>query len=199
MVRKNPIFILASTSARRTALLTKIGLVHKVVPSNYKEDMHLPLSPEKLTTYLALQKARHVAATHKEDIIIAADTIVVCDNTVLGKAHTKEEARKMLRMLSGKKHHVITGLTVIIPGVITENFAVSSTVYFKKLTPEEINWYVATGEPLEKAGGYAIQERGGLFVEKIEGSYSSVVGLPLEVLYEILKKHNVFNLTNANT
>ena len=191
--------ILASQSPRRSALLRQLGISFTVIPSGYDEKMHPPLSPQKLVAYLSLQKAARVAAIHKEDLIIAADTVVIIGKTILGKAHSVAEARSMLHRLSGKKHIVVTGLTVVFPPAaesaaspldkpLTKTCVVSSAVYFKKLTPAEIDWYVATSEPLGKAGAYAIQERGALFVEKIDGSYSAIVGLPLEKLYALLKK-----------
>lgn len=189
--------ILASTSPRRKDLLSQIGLTFTIVPSDFEEDMSLPLSPDKLTMHLSKEKALAVAKDYPDAVIIGADTVVAIDGAVLGKAHTKEDAQRMLSMLSGKTHQVITGLTVIIPagesptGVqIIESVASINDVTFKPLAAEEIEWYIQTGEPLEKAGAYGIQGFGAMFVEKIEGSYSGIVGLPLEILYEIFRRND---------
>jgi septum formation protein len=159
--------------------------------------MSLPLSPDMLTMHLSKEKALAVAKDYPDAVIIGADTVVAIDGAVLGKAHTKEDAQRMLSMLSGKTHQVITGLTVIIPagesptGVqIIESVASINDVTFKPLAAEEIEWYIQTGEPLEKAGAYGIQGFGAMFVEKIEGSYSGIVGLPLEILYEIFRRND---------
>jgi len=189
--------ILASTSPRRKDLLSQIGLTFTIVPSDFEEDMSLPLSPDMLTMHLSKEKALAVAKDYPDAVIIGADTVVAIDGAVLGKAHTNEDAQRMLSMLSGKTHQVITGLTVIIPagesptGVqIIESVASINDVTFKPLAAEEIEWYIQTGEPLEKAGAYGIQGLGAMFVEKIEGSYSGIVGLPLEILYEIFRRND---------
>ena len=189
--------ILASTSPRRKDLLSQIGLTFTIVPSDFEEDMSLPLSPDMLTMHLSKEKALAVAKDYPDAVIIGADTVVAIDGAVLGKAHTNEDAQRMLSMLSGKTHQVITGLTVIIPagesptGVqIIESVASINDVTFKPLAGEEIEWYIQTGEPLEKAGAYGIQGLGAMFVEKIEGSYSGIVGLPLEILYEIFRRND---------
>jgi len=189
--------ILASTSPRRKDLLSQIGLTFTIVPSDFEEDMSLPLSPDMLTMHLSKEKALAVAKDYPDAVIIGADTVVAIDGAVLGKAHTKEDAQRMLSILSGKTHQVITGLTVIIPagesptGVqIIESVASINDVTFKPLAGEEIEWYIQTGEPLEKAGAYGIQGLGAMFVEKIEGSYSGIVGLPLEILYEIFRRND---------
>ena len=189
--------ILASTSPRRKDLLSQIGLTFTIVPSDFEEDMSLPLSPDKLTMHLSKEKALAVAKNYPDAVIIGADTVVAIDGAVLGKAHTKEDAQRMLSMLSGKTHQVITGLTVIIPAgesptgeQIIESVASINNVTFKPLAGEEIEWYIQTGEPLEKAGAYGIQGLGAMFVEKVEGSYSGIVGLPLEILYEIFRRND---------
>lgn len=189
--------ILASTSPRRKDLLSQIGLTFTIVPSDFEEDMSLPLSPDMLTMHLSKEKALAVAKDYPDAVIIGADTVVAIDGAVLGKAHTKEDAQRMLSMLSGKTHQVITGLTVIIPAgesptgeQIIESVASINDVTFKPLAAEEIEWYIQTGEPLEKAGAYGIQGLGAMFVEKIEGSYSGIVGLPLEILYEIFRRND---------
>ena len=185
----NKKIVLASTSPRRKELLRQIGLDFKAVASDYVEDMSLELKPSELAKYLSRGKAMAVGEKYKDDIIVAADTFVVYKNKILGKPHTAKNAAKILRMLSGKKLEVVTGFTVIDPKskkIISK--AVSTRVSIKKLGQKEIDDYIATGEPLDKAGAFGIQERGVLFIKKIEGSYTNVVGLPLLELVEVLGK-----------
>ena len=164
--------ILASGSPRRKELLEKIGLKFKVVKGDYQEDMDSHKTPEDLVTFLSFEKARAVAKTHKNSLVIGADTIVVCNGKVLGKPKNQEDAKGMLKTLSGKMHSVITGFTVIDTDTNkTISKSVETKVYFKKLDPEEIDAYVKTGEPMDKAGAYAIQGVGSAFIEKIEGDY----------------------------
>ncbi len=184
--------ILASASPRRKELLEKIGLKFKVEPANYQEDIHLGLAPHELAQKISLAKAEAVARQHQDAIVIAADTFVVCDGQILGKPHTDKEAREMLAMINGKSHSVITGFSIIDT---TKNQKLSQSVetkvYIRKLTQAEIDAYVKSKEPLEKAGGYAIQGLGAVLVEKIEGDYFNVVGLPLSALSEALKEFGV--------
>ena len=187
-----PKIILASTSPRRKELLESIGLKFEIQPSDYEEDMTLKMPPKKLAEFLSLNKARSVAQENNDAIVIGADTIVVLGKQVLGKPHTEKEAKKMLKMISGKVHSVITGVTVIDTSkniMITKS--VETKVWIKKLSPKEIESYVASKEPLDKAGAYAIQGLGSLIVKKIEGDYSNVVGLPLFALREELEKIGV--------
>jgi len=184
--------ILASASSRREELLKIIGLKFKVEPSNYQENLGLDLEPQELAKSLSLEKARLVAQNHKNALVIAADTFIVFKDKILGKPNTKTEAREMLEILNGKHHLVITGFTVID----TETGrAVSKTVetkvYLKKLSSNEIDAYVDSKEPLGKAGAYAIQGLGSVIVEKIEGDYFNVIGLPLSSLAESLKEFGI--------
>jgi septum formation protein len=184
--------ILASASPRRKELLEKIGVKFVVDPSDYPEDLDSDLSPEDLAKSLSLGKARTVAERHPDAIVIAADTFGVLKGKILGKPHTSSEAEAMLQLMSGKSHRVITGLTVIDSAAnkcITRT--VETRVYIKKLSPEEITNYVKTGEPLGKAGAYAIQGSGAAMVEKIVGDYDNVVGLPLNALAESLREVGV--------
>lgn len=184
--------ILASTSKQRKNLLKLLGLPFKIVASKYEEDMTLPLPPKKLAKFLSLGKAKTVADKFTNSIILSADTFVVYKDEVLGKPHTEKKARTMLQKLSGKKHQVITGYAIIDQvnhKIINE--AIASDVYFKKLTDREIKNYIATGEPLEKAGGYAIQGRGTIFIDKVAGDYNNIVGLPLRNIAEYFKKINM--------
>ena len=184
--------ILASASPRRKELLEKIGLVFIVDPSQYSEDLNSKLTPQDLALSISEGKARAMAAKYPDAIIIAADTIGVIGSRIIGKPHTSAEAVKMLRLLSGKSHQVITGLTVLDSN---NDMKVSKTlqtrVYFKELSDDEIAAYVKTGEPLDKAGAYAIQGLGSIFVEKINGDYYNVMGLPLNALAEILKEFGI--------
>lgn len=183
--------VLASKSPRRKALLEQIGLRFEIDVSDFDEKNAPKLPPSKLAEYLSLEKAKIIAKKHKNSIIIAADTFVVFENEILGKPKTKENAVKMLKRLSGKEHKVITGFTLIdTEGRITSKF-VESKVVMRNLTNEEIKSYVETGEPLDKAGGYGIQELGSVLIEKVIGDYYNVVGLPLAPLYEELKKLGV--------
>lgn len=201
MKKKLHKIILASTSPRRKDLLASMGLDFEVVPSDYEENMNLPLSPDKLTLHLSREKALAVTKDYPDAVVIGADTIVSIDDMVLGKAHSEDEVRRMLGLLSGRTHQVITGLTVVIPPSVSpthtqliETHASVNNVSFASLTPEEISWYISTGEPLEKAGGYALQGCAAMFIKKIEGSYSGIVGLPLEALYDILRSYRMFVL-----
>jgi septum formation protein len=184
--------VLASASPRRKELLQKIGLKFEVDASNCAEEIDPTLKPDEIVRRISIEKARAVASRHKDALIIAADTIGVLSKKLLGKPHTAGEARKMLAQIRGKSHEVITGFTVldtatnkIISGTV------STKVYIKKLTQQEIDAYVQTGEPLDKAGAYGIQGLGAVIVEKIEGDYYNVVGLPLSALAEVLKEFGI--------
>lgn len=180
--------ILASGSPRRKEILEKIGLEFEVVQSNYVEDMTLPLPPRELAKRLALSKGEDVARRFPEALVIAADTVVLLDGKLLGKPHTVSAAEKMLTRLSGKTHEVITGLALICASekyLVQES--VSTSVVFKTLTAEVIKKYVGTGEPLDKAGAYAVQGLGGELIEKVEGDYWNVVGLPANLLAKHLR------------
>ncbi|MFY9813394.1 MAG: nucleoside triphosphate pyrophosphatase [Dehalococcoidales bacterium] len=184
--------ILASASPRRRELLQKIGLKFEVDASNCAEEIDPALLPEELVCRISAAKAKAVASRHKNAVIIAADTIGVIGKKLLGKPHTAAEARKTLGQISGKSHLVITGFTVLDTAtdkIITKT--VTTKVYIKKLTPLEIDAYVATGEPLDKAGAYGIQGLGAVIVERIEGDYYNVVGLPLFTLTEVLKEFGI--------
>ncbi|PKM83779.1 MAG: septum formation inhibitor Maf [Firmicutes bacterium HGW-Firmicutes-13] len=179
--------ILASASPRRSDLLKQIGLDFEVIPSSYQEDNFLKLKPEALTREFAKSKAQEVASSSNCGLVIGADTAVILDDKILGKPESIEEAFEMLKKLSGRMHQVITGLAV----VNSENGAAETThsttkVWFRELTDKEISSYIKTGEPMDKAGAYGIQGCGALFVEKIEGCYFNVVGLPLAELGRIL-------------
>jgi septum formation protein len=181
--------ILASTSPRRKELLASTGLEFEAVPSEYEEDMTLPMEPHELAKYLSRGKAEAVAKTHKNAIVIGADTFVVYDGGVLGKPHTPEKAKEMLQRLNGTVHSIITGLTVIDSDTSKSvSQAIEAKIYFRDLSEKEIDDYIATGEPLDKAGAYAVQGLGKSLIEKTEGDYNAIVGLPTDVLLEVLKE-----------
>ena len=184
--------VLASASPRRKELLEQIGLQFEIEPSNHDEELHHDLTPHEMARALSIEKAQVVASKYKDAIIIAADTFIVIGERIIGKPHTDEEAREMLAFLSGKSHLVITGYTVLDTdeGKQVTN-SVETTVYMKTLTSGEVESYIATGEPIGKAGAYAIQGLGAAFVEGIEGDYSNVVGLPLNALATSLKEFGV--------
>jgi len=188
-----PKIILASNSPRRKELLTRIGLSFTVAPADVDESVLPGESPEAYAVRVALDKARIAAERAGEGIVIAADTIVVAGDAILGKPSGPADARRMLSVLSGRGHEVITGLAVV--DAATGRFTVRTSatqVWFRELSDREIESYVATGEPLDKAGAYGIQERGALLVERIEGCYSNVVGLPLSLLGEMLREFGVY-------
>lgn len=185
--------VLASASPRRKKLLTQIGLNFTAESSNVEENnINNDLDFGSLVTELAYKKARDVAKNHTEGIIIGADTIVVINESILGKPSSGHEAKLMITKLSGRWHSVFTGLAVIDldSNVVLTDF-VESKVKFRKLSKSEIDNYVKTGEPLDKAGAYGIQEKGALLVEKINGCYYNIVGLPVSKLKEMLSKVGV--------
>jgi len=184
--------ILASASPRRKALLKQIGLKFKVEASNYEEKISSDSEPHELAKSLSLEKAKAVAKKHKNILVIAADTFIVFEGRILGKPHTETEAKEMLETINGKAHSVITGFTIIDAGDDKAlSRSVETKVYLRKLSSNEIDAYVKSKEPLDKAGAYAIQGLGSVIVEKIEGDYYNVVGLPLSALAESLKEFGV--------
>ena len=177
--------ILASASPRRKELLRLITDDFKVVTADVDETVPDDIDIFEAPSFLALKKAKAVAEKNKKSVILGADTAVFLGKKMLGKPENKEEAEKMLSSLSGKEHLVITGCAVISEKEI-KTFSVKTYVKFKSLTKKEIKDYIATGEPMDKAGAYGIQGRGALFVEKINGDYYNVVGLPVEKLNIVL-------------
>ena len=184
--------ILASASPRRKELLEQIGLSFMVEPSNYQESMSLELEPHELAKSLSLEKARLVARNHRNALVIAADTFIVFEGKILGKPRTETQAKAMLETINGKPHSAITGFTIIdTDSNKTVSRAVETRVHLRKLSSNEIDAYVTSKEPLDKAGAYAIQGLGSAIVERIEGDYSNVIGLPLSALTESLKEFGV--------
>ena len=185
--------ILASTSPRRAEVLRNAAIPFDAVPANVDEVRRPNEAAEELVSRLAEAKARSAAARAASSagptLVVGADTAVVVDGVVLGKPASAEDARDMLRRLSGRTHGVITGLAVIrLPDGATRAERETTLVTFAPLSEQEIEDYVASGEPFDKAGAYAIQGRGGRFVTCVEGCYFNVVGLPLARLYRILRE-----------
>lgn len=184
--------ILASASPRRKELLEKIGLKFEAEPSGHEEAIPSGAEPHEFSQKISLEKAKVIASKHENAIVIAADTIIVLGNKIMGKPHTETEARKMLEAINGRSHYVITGFSIVDTGRNkTLSRSVETKVSIKKLTPAEIDAYVRSKEPLDKAGAYAIQGLGAVIVEKIEGDYYNVMGLPLNALTEALKEFGI--------
>lgn len=180
--------ILASTSPRRKELLSMLPITFKIESKNVDERLKEDLSAVENVMDIATRKAEGIAIENEDHLVIGCDTIVVLDTKILGKPKNEEEAFQMLKRLSGKMHSVYTGVSLIHKKQkINRTFYVETKVYMKVLMDEEILSYVATGDCLDKAGAYGIQTRGGLLIEKIEGDYFNVVGLPISKLYDNLK------------
>jgi septum formation protein len=181
--------ILASKSPRRYELLKQVGLDSDAIPSSVEEVFIQGEPPEEHVLRLAEAKALDVGNRHPDRWVIAADTIVYVDHSVLGKPKDREEAKKMLRRLSGKEHRVLTGFSVHhLEKRKADREAVQTAVKVKKLTQSEMDWYIQTGEPYDKAGGYAVQGIGSFMIESIKGSYTNVVGLPICELIQMLSR-----------
>lgn len=176
--------ILASQSPRRIELLKQIMSDFEVIPSDIEETFDPQRTPRENAIALAVEKAQWVARKYKDCFVIGADTIVVLDDKIIGKPTDKNDAHKILRQLSGREHQVITGVAIVNSIVAKE--AVVSTVNFKPLTDDEITGYISTGEPLDKAGAYAIQGQGAFMISSYQGSYSNIVGFPLDTVKDLL-------------
>ena len=184
--------ILASKSPRRKELLDQIGLRFEIMESEYREDMKAKDNPYELAKFLALQKAKDVARHYDNAIIIGADTFIVYKNNFIGKPKNKTEVEDILKIFSGKIHDVVSGFAIIdTKNNITVNDYGEAKVKFKKLSDQEIKDYITTGEPIGKAGGYAIQGKAGVFIESISGDYYSIIGLPLNKVYCALRKMGI--------
>jgi septum formation protein len=182
-----PPLILASASPRRAELLRQLDLKFQVVPSAAPELAHEHLTPLEICQLNAHRKARAVAKKLPDSLVLGADTLVFLDGEILGKPANLDEAFRMMQLLAGRTHQVVTGVNLIRLRAHRERiFAVSSDVTFLPLTADQIHGYFAKVNPLDKAGAYAIQEEGDSIVEKVTGSFTNVVGLPLEKLREEL-------------
>lgn len=181
--------ILASSSPRREEILKRMVKNFKIIPSKYEEDMTRDMDPNSMALEFSKGKAQDVAKRLKKGIVIGIDTFVIFRNHKLGKPHTKERAIEMLKIISGKKVEVISGVCIInIEKNIVLQGAEKTEVKMKRMSGREISEYVATGEPMDKAGAFAMQELGGIFVEKIYGCPFNVVGLPVNRVYKMLKR-----------
>lgn len=187
--------ILASASPRRKELLSSFGVNFETIVSDVDEKVDKNLDYKALAEELSRQKAQAVfEKTDGDRIVIGSDTMVVYEGEIFGKPKDKQDAHRMLAMLSGKKHFVVTGLCVVVSRKGEEKWYVThevTEVYFKNISSKDIDLYIETGEPMDKAGAYAIQGISGKFVDKIHGNYASVVGLPTNLLFDIFKQENI--------
>jgi len=189
--------ILASASPRRRELLALIVEGYEVIPSEFDESLvPAQLGPSEHVAYSSLMKARDVASRHPNSLVIGADTVVSVDDAILGKPTNTGDAARMLRLLSGRAHQVYTGVATIGMGI--ELTGVECTdVIFRELDDETISRYIATGEPMDKAGAYAIQGRGAVLIRSISGCYSNVVGLPIYMLSTMLEEFGIRPLSDV--
>ena len=184
--RKKPELILASASPRRQELLREIGIPFQVHAANINEDRIAGEVPVAYALRLAREKAQAVAILYPQNHVLGADTIVVVDDGVLGKPKDRKDAARMLRLLSGRSHEVTTAVCVVAPGTLIETRAGTTKVYFREIAEDDIERYVAGGEPMDKAGAYAIQGGASRWADRIEGEFSNVVGLPLSLVTDML-------------
>jgi len=180
-----PKLILASGSPRRAEILTSVGWEFTKIVPDIDESEVPGESPEDYVQRLAREKAEAVAPKNNEGVILAADTTVVIDDQIIGKPVDMEDARRMLRLLSGKGHEVLTGVAVLIDGDMRIGLQ-RTGVKFAELTEAEVNFLAEMGDPLDKAGAYAVQAQAALFIEGIEGDYWNVVGLPISLVYRLV-------------
>lgn len=190
-------FILASASPRRRELLASIGLEFEVKPSHVPEVHQAGEAPEEYVARLSRDKARALAEQHPDRWVIAADTTVLLGEELLEKPIDARDAARMLGTIAGQTHIVYTGVTLENAGSEYRDTRVAeSEVRMLPLSPDEIEWYVRTGEPLDKAGAYAVQGLGAMFIDSIHGSYTNVVGLPLATLFQMLRRAGIDPLTD---
>ena len=178
--------ILASASPRRSELMTLAGFRFDVICADIDEIVPEKALPQEVVMSLALQKAQAVAKDHRKSAVVGSDTVVALDGKILGKPRSEKEAAEMLRSLSGRIHKVYTGVAIVCGEKVTSFFE-ETEVEFYPLTDQEILDYVATGEPMDKAGAYGIQGRGSVLVKRINGDYFNVMGLPISKVYRELK------------
>lgn len=192
-ITTNNRIILASESPRRKELFGRLGIPFEIQASGVSEDVEQELSPEEFTLAIATKKSDEVVQGNEDAIVIAADTTVYLGEKLLTKPVDSNQAKEFLQALSGKEHRVITGVSIQGAG-ISIGFTETTAVQFYELTEEQIDAYVASGDSLDKAGAYGIQTMGGMFVEKINGDYNNVVGLPLGRLFQTLLTLKVIQL-----
>jgi septum formation protein len=188
LVTRHPPLILASSSPRRAEILTSLGIPFVVDRADLDETPWPGEAPAETAARLAAAKAAVVAKARPGSWVLAADTLVVLDDTVLGKPFDDAGAARMLRLLSGRDHRVVTGVCLLENAGPGTTLIEWSRVRFAALSEEELNWYVATGEPRDKAGAYAVQGLGARFIESIEGSFTNVMGLPARAVYRLLRE-----------
>ncbi|MFZ6014973.1 MAG: Maf family protein [Patescibacteria group bacterium] len=183
--------ILASSSPRRKEMLNALGIANEAIPADIDETPRKGETTKVMVKRLSYEKAKKIAEQNPKRLVIASDTALDFKGKILGKPRNKKHAKEILQLLQGKKHLIYTGIC-LMQGDKSLTAVEETKVYFRPMTKKEIDWYVGTGEPMDKAGAYGIQAYGGLFVKKIEGSYSAVRGLPIEKLVDLLKKFGVW-------
>lgn len=190
--------VLASSSPRRRDLVARLGVAHTVQPSNVAERRPAPgEDPAAYAESLAREKAAAVAALRPGSIVIGADTVVAAGGEIFGKPADATDALRMLRKLRGRRHVVVTGVAVVCGGqTVTESL--SATVVMRDTSDDELRAYIATGEPMDKAGAYAVQGTGGALVAEVLGCYSTVVGLPLRLVANLLSSHCGLRIANPD-
>jgi septum formation protein len=183
-----PKLILASASPRRAEILRSVGWPFETLPAHIDESREESERADSYVERIALAKAEAAAARRPGSLVLGADTVVVIDDQILGKPRDEGGAQRMLRVLNGRRHQVLTGVALVNEVTGQSKVAHEATdVRFAEMSDEEINWYVATGEPMDKAGAYAIQGHGALFIKEIRGDYFNVVGLPVRLLYSLIR------------
>lgn len=183
--------ILASASPRRAELLRNAGIEFAVQPPNISEDPRPGEDPATLARRLALEKAREIFRKNPGKFVLSADTVVVIDGQMLAKPQDADDAVRMLSLLSGRTHEVITGVCLTGPENVQDVRAENTRVTFNRIEEAEIREYVATGDPMDKAGGYGIQGMASRWIPKIEGDYFNVVGLPVALVWKMFREHGV--------
>jgi septum formation protein len=180
--------VLASASPRRAEILAALGIPFVVDAAEVDETLRPGESAPDAAARLSQEKAGRVALRHPDRWVLGADTLVVLGDATLGKPRDKEDARRMLRLLSGREHRVVTGVALRRGSGAVRSLSEESRVEIAPLSPEEIAWYVETGEPLDKAGAYAVQGLGSRFIEAVRGSYTNVMGLPARAVYRLMRE-----------
>ena len=182
-----PRLLLASASPRRAELLRAAGMSFDIQPANADESVHPGEEPAAYVQRVAEAKARVVLPRAGARVVLAADTTVVVDGDIFGKPQNEQDAARMLRALRGRRHQVMTGVTLAAAARVMTRVE-TTAVEFAPLSQDEIDWYVASGEPVDRAGAYAVQGLASRFVTRVEGSYSNVVGLPISLVYDMLRE-----------
>jgi septum formation protein len=180
--------VLASSSPRRTELLNRAGWPHEVLVTGIDESVKPQEEPAAYVQRLACSKAEAVAQRLEEGVVLGADTTVVVDNRILGQPIDDADARRMLNLLNGKWHEVLTGVALVRVSGETRVAYETTRVRFAEMSESEIEWYVSSGEPVGKAGAYGIQGKAALFIEEIEGDYFNIMGLPIRLVYELAEE-----------